>query len=321
MKVCLGGTFDIIHKGHESLLRKAFEIGDEVFIGLSSDEMARDKDARPYSERKSVLENFLRERGYKRWKVLKIRDFYGLTLEEDYDAIVVSPETKGKALLINKERMKRNLRPLKIIEVPYQVSEDSKVISSSRIREGRIDRDGHLLFAKVVVGTENEVKMNAVKNVFSRVFPKIEVLRFRVESKVPIQPFNSDVVKGAINRAKGAIEKADADFGVGVEAGLIWNRSLRRYFDVQYCAIVDCEGEITVGHGSGFMYPEEVIESVKRGESVGEVMSRIAGIEELGKKKGAIGFLSNDLIDRTTLTEQAVLMALIPRLHRELYRC
>ena len=42
MRVCLGGTFDLLHAGHEALLAKAFAIGDkEVIIGITSDAMAK----------------------------------------------------------------------------------------------------------------------------------------------------------------------------------------------------------------------------------------------------------------------------------------
>jgi pantetheine-phosphate adenylyltransferase len=38
--VAMGGTFDIIHKGHITLLEKAFSISTNVIIGLTSDELA-----------------------------------------------------------------------------------------------------------------------------------------------------------------------------------------------------------------------------------------------------------------------------------------
>jgi len=37
-KVAVGGTFDELHRGHKTLLLKAFEIGEFVLVGLCSDE-------------------------------------------------------------------------------------------------------------------------------------------------------------------------------------------------------------------------------------------------------------------------------------------
>ena len=37
----MGGTFDILHVGHKNLLTRASLEGDEVLIGLRTDEKAR----------------------------------------------------------------------------------------------------------------------------------------------------------------------------------------------------------------------------------------------------------------------------------------
>ena len=39
--VAMGGTFDIIHRGHLTLLANAFEISNKVIIGLTSDEFVQ----------------------------------------------------------------------------------------------------------------------------------------------------------------------------------------------------------------------------------------------------------------------------------------
>ncbi len=39
--IAVGGTFDQIHKGHRALLSRAFDNGQQVFIGLTSDELAK----------------------------------------------------------------------------------------------------------------------------------------------------------------------------------------------------------------------------------------------------------------------------------------
>jgi len=37
--VAVGGTFDILHIGHEKLLAKAFELGELVFVGVTGDRL------------------------------------------------------------------------------------------------------------------------------------------------------------------------------------------------------------------------------------------------------------------------------------------
>jgi inosine/xanthosine triphosphatase len=171
---------------------------------------------------------------------------------------------------------------------------------------------------KVAVGTNNPVKQKAVENVFSRIFGNVTVDARNVSSGVPPQPFGSDTVKGAITRAKNAYKSGKYDYGVGIEAGLSDVEGF--ILDIQFCAIYDTVDGITLGCGSGFAYPPAVISEVLSGREVGEVMSEVSGIENLGKKLGAIGYLSRGMLDRTQLTEQSVLMALIPRINPKLYK-
>jgi inosine/xanthosine triphosphatase len=89
--------------------------------------------------------------------------------------------------------------------------------------------------------------------------------------------------------------------------------------DVQACVIIDHAGRSTYGHGPGFTYPADIVAQVRTGKTVGEILSAISGIEEIGKKEGAVGWLSRGHMTRTQLTEPAVLMAMIPRLRAEMY--
>jgi len=61
-------------------------------------------------------------------------------LKENFDFIVVSPETYKTALLINKERDKRGKKPIKIVKIDFVLASDGKPISSTRILKGEIDR-------------------------------------------------------------------------------------------------------------------------------------------------------------------------------------
>jgi non-canonical (house-cleaning) NTP pyrophosphatase len=48
-------------------------------------------------------------------------------------------------------------------------------------------------------------------------------------------------------------------------------------------------------------------------------MEVATGIEDIGEKMGAVGYLTKGKLNREELTEQAVLMALVPRIRKELY--
>ena len=141
-KVVVGGTFDILHRGHEVLLKKAFALG-KVTIGLTSNVLARKvkkRKVRDFKYRKRELEDFIKKEFKVKPKIIKIEDKFGSTLKEDFDFIVVSPETYKTALLINKEREKRGKKPIKIVKIKFVLAQDRKPISSTRILKGEIDR-------------------------------------------------------------------------------------------------------------------------------------------------------------------------------------
>ncbi len=321
VKVCLGGTFDPLHKGHEALLRKAFEAGDEVLIGLTSEQMAaaKGRGVRGYRERKEELEGLLSSKGWRNFTIEEIEDRFGPAAHlEELDAIVVSEETRATAVELNETRSKRNLRPLHVLEVPLLTAEDGLAISSSRVSRGEIDATGRVLRTmRIFVGTRNEVKVRAVASALGKIFDKAEVRGREVKTEVPPQPQDDEASKGAIARARGAI--GEGDLGVGIEAGLLWQEEAQRHMDVQYCAILDRAGRVTLGCGPGFEHPPAVMRMVEEGRTVGEAMEALTGIGDIGRGEGAIGFLTEGRMNRQELTEIAVLMAMVPRLRRELY--
>ncbi|MDD5503386.1 MAG: inosine/xanthosine triphosphatase [Candidatus Thermoplasmatota archaeon] len=328
MKVCLGGTFSPLHKGHKALISKAFEIGGYVFIGVTSDRLAsgnRRRQIAPFEERKAALLKWVHENyPEKPVNIEEIDDIYGPAATGDFDAIIASPGTEESAEKVNEERKKNSLKPLKIVSIDYVLAEDLMPISGTRIWLGDIDENGKRLKTIVVnVGSKNEVKIKAVRQVFRRISKgtRVKIVGIEGETGVSPQPFGRDTIKGAENRARVAV--AEGDYGVGIEAGLIWNEHMQQYMDVQYCVIVDKLGRVTFGHGSGFYYPPKVIEKVIGGKrkhvTISDAIREATGIEDIGKKQGAIGYLSKGLMTRTRLTEQSVLMAMVPRVSGEIY--
>ena len=150
MKVWIGGTFDVLHKGNKALINRALEIAGKrghIFIGITSEEFFRNKkNLKTFEERKkTVLEYISMEKKVKQVVVKPIKDKYGPSINGNFDDIVVSPETIETAKEINKKRRENGKKPLKIIEIPFILAEDDKHISSSRIKKGEIDINGKIL--------------------------------------------------------------------------------------------------------------------------------------------------------------------------------
>ena len=147
-KVCLGGTFDRIHIGHERLLKIAFEVGEEVIIGLTSDTKAKrgrvNEKLSSFKNRYTNLENFLSKQFDINFSIVELNDDWGPgALDEDLDAIIVSEETEKVASELNKKRALKGLNPLDIVTVSLILDKKGEKISSTRIRNSEIDREGN----------------------------------------------------------------------------------------------------------------------------------------------------------------------------------
>jgi len=176
---------------------------------------------------------------------------------------------------------------------------------------------------RVAVGSENPTKVLAVEDVMRKIYGDVEVFGLGVDSGVPDQPVGIDeIVEGAVNRARRALERGKADLGVGIEAGIYrFPRTITGYLDIQVCAVASPDGLITIGHGPGFEYPPAVIEKILNEDvEAGLAMGGLVDDPELKKKIGAIGVLSRGLLTRRELNSIAVLMAMIPRLNPGWYR-
>jgi inosine/xanthosine triphosphatase len=166
----------------------------------------------------------------------------------------------------------------------------------------------------VYVATRNPVKLRAVRDAFVEWFDECDVDVRAVDPtpRLPEQPLDGQVGRGAIARAKIAVEPNDADRGVGVEAGLIRLPESDRWLSVQVCAIADREGRISLGLGPGYELPQALREAAVAGTPLRDALRSNLSIDD-AEDRGAIYYLSDERLDRYEITLAAVRMALVSR--------
>ena len=142
--LCLvGGTFDCFHAGHQTLLEAAFDC-DYVEVWVTSDAIAAEKDPRikPQVEREQAISDWAEGRSI---STHTLEDSWGpAPTRADATHIVCTPETQSNCEKINQMRLESGLKSLELIEVTHVLAQDGAPISSSRIRQGSIDREGNL---------------------------------------------------------------------------------------------------------------------------------------------------------------------------------
>lgn len=151
--VATGGTFDRFHKGHQTLLERAFLLGEKVIIGVTSDNWVKKQNkilkeiVLAYKKRVEEIQKFLQKKGFLGREIIeKLENVYGPTVVNGkVEALVCTRETRSGVSLINRLRARKRKRKLAIVECSFISSSDHFHISSTRIRLGQIDRQGQIL--------------------------------------------------------------------------------------------------------------------------------------------------------------------------------
>lgn len=170
---------------------------------------------------------------------------------------------------------------------------------------------------RVAVGSNNPVKIEAARAVFSHIDPDVEVVGRAVPSGVPEQPWgNPQTRAGAVNRARGALGP-DVEFGVGFEGGV--DDTELGVMTCAWCAVTDHTGQVGCGGGVHALLPPQVQAELRAGGELGPAMDRLVGEHNTKQGPGAIGILTNGLIDRQEAYEQILAMALAPFIRPDLY--
>lgn len=173
----------------------------------------------------------------------------------------------------------------------------------------------------VLVGSQNPVKIGAVRLAFSRVWPEEEwkVDGVDVESGVTDQPM-SDVesITGARNRAAAVFEANDSvAFGVGLEGGI--QQIGEKWFDCGWMVVRRADGVEGVGSSVRAETPPRMMRLIREGAELGEVVDEVFGTENAKQAKGHFGLMTNGVITRERGYVDGVVMALTRFLHEELW--
>lgn len=173
---------------------------------------------------------------------------------------------------------------------------------------------------KIVLASKNPVKSRATLNGFKRMFVEkaFELTSISVSSGVDHQPASDkETFQGAANRAYNAVQMIpQADFWVGIEGGISDQDGEMNAFA---WIVVLSNQKMGKSRTGTFSLPRRVAELVRQGKELGEADDIIFGLTNTKQESGAVGLLTENVVDRTALYEQAVVLALIPFKNPELY--
>ena len=175
---------------------------------------------------------------------------------------------------------------------------------------------------KVLVGSENSVKIQSVRDGFLTFFEHVEVEGISVDPGVAEQPINDETFEGAKNRAKNIKRINDqqnlgATFFVGIEGGVLQLQD--RWFSVNVVYILDQYNRDSFATTGLYELPSALSKALLIEKGLGRAMGELANDNYAARERGTVGFLTDGKIDRFQNQIQGVTLALIPFVNENLY--
>ena len=172
---------------------------------------------------------------------------------------------------------------------------------------------------KIVVGSKNPVKISAAQTAICDVLSlkEVECVGIIAPSSVAEQPMTSEETKlGAVNRIQYCQQHTRADFYVAIEGGVDQFEYGPATF--AFVAIAN-QKHMSIGRSCNLPLPPVIYQALKNGEELGDVMDRLFNTDNVKQKQGAIGLLTHGLATRESVYRQAVILAMAPFVHPDLY--
>lgn len=149
---------------------------------------------------------------------------------------------------------------------------------------------------KIAVASTNPAKIKAVEDCMKGLGIHSEINAAETASGVSAQPFSiAETRQGAINRAVAALGH-NFDLAIGLEGG-VYELEGTMYV-CNWGALASSEGKIFTAGGAQIPLPEEIAKQLRSGKELGPVMDDYANETGIRHHKGAIGILTDGLINR-----------------------
>ncbi|KLV04473.1 inositol monophosphatase [Photobacterium aquae] len=168
----------------------------------------------------------------------------------------------------------------------------------------------------IIVASTNPAKIAAVDAAFKQVFPDtaFHIEGISAASGVRDQPMSADeTLLGARNRVANARALApEADYYVGLEAGID--------NDLTFAwMVIDNGQQRGEARSASLPLPPAALARLHQGEELGDVMDAMFNQTNIKQKGGAIAMLTNHLLSRSSVYQQALILALIPFINPALF--
>ena len=139
----MGGTFDHLHDGHKFLLRTALNLSHNIEIGLTSQNLLKNKKIssklEDYNTRERNIKNFICSfTDLNRVNIVEIKnwdDMAKYSQDPGYEGLILSQETYSNAVKLNELREEKGMNSIILIVIPLLKDKNNRKISSTAIRE------------------------------------------------------------------------------------------------------------------------------------------------------------------------------------------
>ena len=168
----------------------------------------------------------------------------------------------------------------------------------------------------IAIASENPVKAGAILSAFQKLFPQQEfgVVAAGVPSNVSDQPMSDQETRqGALNRLRAIrASHRDCDYWAAIEGGIDVGPTGMFALAWLVVASPDRFGEAKT---ATFPLPHGMAQLVRDGIELGVACDMLFKQRDTKQGLGAIGLLSQGLIDRQAYYEHAAVMAILPLRH------